>query len=586
MQGSAFLASLTALLVISQQILSGDLVLVFTCTWILGVAGSAVSLGPLNKYRLWHKISPHSLQLTVAIVLVILLAFLQSAFSEHFSRSFSLAVRILTLFVFWHYLTRQLSLQRRSLFFLSILLLMLFQSCGGFWQVFIDTSREPLSWAQTPGIEPGLKRAFGLYDDPNLFGSALGMVLIGLLQSHWVDTRTRLVTTTSLVLTLSLVLTQSRGALLGVVAALILMMFWSRIRRLTLILLLLLISGVWWTGRGQTLVLKDLGVNQRVELIKGSLKYAVEQLPWGSGPGTFHLYYPRYRTVGGYYPLYAHNFFLEILCEQGLPGLLTSLAVALFALRLWWRSKALPLLAFMLLSSQVGHAYSLFSQWAVFLICLSVITGKSNVSLKRGRQFHLMGLGVILFVMEVLRVNAVEQISNNPWLWQKFPAYVQMDLASYSQVADRVINAQSPEAFLQGLKAWGHLLTVKYSEEPEIYASLGEIALLRKNWAEAGAYYYRALSLDPFSEDYVLGVVRGHYRQGKFLDCIRLVRQSLLWNPQYRRVNPLYDALQVHLILSLLRLGRKDEAKQVLAEAVWVNEDYGKDATESLTKEM
>lgn len=60
----------------------------------------------------------------------------------------------------------------------------------------------------------------------------------------------------------------------------------------------------------------------RREIWKGALQAIVEQ-PWGWGLGTFSSIYPRYRTHSDQFFIdYAHNEFLQIAADLGIPGLL------------------------------------------------------------------------------------------------------------------------------------------------------------------------------------------------------------------------------------------------------------------------
>ena len=48
----------------------------------------------------------------------------------------------------------------------------------------------------------------------------------------------------------------------------------------------------------RSLSTNELGVNQRLELLRGIQNYLHAEWLTGSGAGTFHLEYPYYRTLG------------------------------------------------------------------------------------------------------------------------------------------------------------------------------------------------------------------------------------------------------------------------------------------------
>ena len=79
---------------------------------------------------------------------------------------------------------------------------------GAIYQVFISSEIQSLSWVP----EGGIKRAFGLFDNPNLFASSLMMVTFVALKL-WRDRGLNVLLIIILIATL--ILTQSRGAIVG-----------------------------------------------------------------------------------------------------------------------------------------------------------------------------------------------------------------------------------------------------------------------------------------------------------------------------------------------------------------------------------
>lgn len=79
----------------------------------------------------------------------------------------------------------------------------------------------------------------------------------------------------------------------------------------------------------------------RLVIWRGALEL-LASAPWhGEGPGTFWLLYPAVRepadTSGGYH---AHNDYLELAIEAGVPAVVLVAAVGLAALVAWWRAWA------------------------------------------------------------------------------------------------------------------------------------------------------------------------------------------------------------------------------------------------------
>ncbi|RMF73130.1 MAG: O-antigen ligase domain-containing protein, partial [Acidobacteria bacterium] len=83
----------------------------------------------------------------------------------------------------------------------------------------------------------------------------------------------------------------------------------------------------------------------RGEVYRTSMRIVAEHPLFGTGAGTFALIWGRYRppAIQGAYN-YAHNDYLQVLIETGIPGLLAALApIVLFAVVTWRRRRTQPL---------------------------------------------------------------------------------------------------------------------------------------------------------------------------------------------------------------------------------------------------
>lgn len=81
------------------------------------------------------------------------------------------------------------------------------------------------------------------------------------------------------------------------------------------------------------------GGEPRLEIWRVSAEVAAEHLPFGSGLGTFDLVYRAAEplaSVGPQYVNHAHNDYLELLIEAGLPA-----AIVLGAFVIWWLKRTL-----------------------------------------------------------------------------------------------------------------------------------------------------------------------------------------------------------------------------------------------------
>ena len=241
-------------------------------------------------------------------------------------------------------------------------------------------------------VAPGLFRAYGGFEQPNPFGGYMGMVwplaaalAAGLWRARQIDRHKLLSAACAFVALLSagaLLASYSRGAWLGAGAAAAILLLGAlrpASARPTLLLvvltaaLLLAGRGLWpqWVVARVSSITQDIsGANVRGVVPTTANFAVVERLahwqaaaemaaahPWlGVGLGNYAAAYDRYRLAR--WPLalgHAHNFYLNLAAETGLPGLLIFvallLAAALQALRVlrtargWQRALALGLLA-------------------------------------------------------------------------------------------------------------------------------------------------------------------------------------------------------------------------------------------------
>jgi len=229
-------------------------------------------------------------------------------------------------------------------------------------QEYADAAPMPLTWAD-PALRAVIRtRCAGMFTDPNVFGAFLAALIpwqiFGLRQfgaekapePNRHSSFIRIFFGGGLLLTgTALMMTFSRGAYLAVIAGLVMAFaIWRPALRQPLntprrmfVLILILFAVLFCIGPfkyrfisiGNT---KDMTFAQRTLINKGIFA-AAAQVPWtGYGLHTFSQVYPRFRCVGGDYPLNAHNEFLQTFLEAGpfATGLL-----ALMALCLWWAAR-------------------------------------------------------------------------------------------------------------------------------------------------------------------------------------------------------------------------------------------------------
>lgn len=222
-------------------------------------------------------------------------------------------------------------------------------------QEYVEGAPMPLTWAD-PALRAVIRtRCAGIFTDPNIFGAFLAALVpwqicgLALASSAWKNQESRLHAFfgASLLLTgVALLMTFSRGAYLAAIAGIVLSLFfwrpslkrpWNGAGRIIAIVFFILLI-VFFAGPFKYRFIsignaRDMTFSQRTLINKGIFA-AAANVPWcGYGLHTFSQVYPRFRCVGGDYPLNAHNEFLQTFVEAG-P--IAAVMLVLLCLSLWW----------------------------------------------------------------------------------------------------------------------------------------------------------------------------------------------------------------------------------------------------------
>ncbi len=222
-------------------------------------------------------------------------------------------------------------------------------------QEYAEGAPMPLTWAD-PALRAIIRtRCAGIFTDPNVFGAFLAALIpwqicgLALASEEWRKHESRLQAFfgAALLMTgIALLMTFSRGAYLAAIAGIVVSTViwkpspkrpWSGAARIlsivAILLLIIFLSGPFkyrFISIGNT---KDMTFSQRTLINKG-IHAAAASVPWtGYGLHTFSQVYPRFRCVGGDYPMNAHNEFLQTFVEAG-P--LAAALLAVLSLILWW----------------------------------------------------------------------------------------------------------------------------------------------------------------------------------------------------------------------------------------------------------
>lgn len=211
-------------------------------------------------------------------------------------------------------------------------------------------------------------RATSVFAHPNVLGVFLLMALAPamVLSGRGSPGRRTLMLAASAAIVAGLVLTLTRGAVIGAVVSLLVLMTWPSFRRAALGVLVVLAAVVAlnWDSLAespQATVVQErfgtltsaekLGANPRVEIWSRTLSMVADRPLFGVGEGNYDEFSPRYGLldIGALHYDHAHNIFLTIAAELGLVGL------ALFVAFVWSLARA----AYRLLRRRDPRTYAL-----------------------------------------------------------------------------------------------------------------------------------------------------------------------------------------------------------------------------------
>jgi O-antigen ligase len=121
----------------------------------------------------------------------------------------------------------------------------------------------------------------------------------------------------------------------------------------------------------------EFGMAQRILLYRGVLAHITDNLPLGSGPGSFQSLFPKYRLISSQYVYEAHSDYLQFSAESGIAGLMGFILFVALALAYCIKTKegksSLHLFAFFITLAVGANAVTFFHY--LFLIVPLLVIG-------------------------------------------------------------------------------------------------------------------------------------------------------------------------------------------------------------------
>lgn len=201
---------------------------------------------------------------------------------------------------------------------------------------YIEAPAIPITWLDPSSREVFRTRCAGIFTDPNIFGSFLSVIFIftlGYVFTAESKKNKNAAALSALLCGFGILTTLSRGAWISLCAGLFAGIIYIIIQKskdreeikysgrlilvLTAFLFLVFLIGPFKYRFISIAKPSDMTFAQRTLINKAFLKHLSDLPIAGHGLHTFNQVYPRYRIVGGDYPMNAHNEFLHSLLETG-----------------------------------------------------------------------------------------------------------------------------------------------------------------------------------------------------------------------------------------------------------------------------
>jgi len=439
---------------------------------------------------------------------------------------------------------------------------------------YIEAPPIPSTWLDPASRELFRTRCAGIFTDPNIFAAFLATIMLLTLGALFAARGSMSRVLAALALTgagIAIITTLSRGGWIGLacgLAAGALIFFKngcqtdSQGRRLLLavvaVLLLVFFAGPFKMRLFSIGNPADMTFAQRTLINKGIFG-ALDRMPVaGHGLHSFNQVYPRYRIVGGDYPMNAHNEFLHSMIETGFlsAGILALFALLLLKSAIEKRASNPDVACFtgvfvtLLIQNLSGFSSRILPTAAIIamsagaIMSFSATAGAAVVRPVKRRAAVILRLLAVLIVLlapasfylqQQMQVAGEALAGNHPELaiqaLQNVINFEARNPAAHSLLATAFMqqgNLENATKMLQRAAALN-------PGEPIFLVNLARLAA-GNDAAAATGYYRAALRLDPASEQFRLEFARFLLRTGKKSEALEELRTGLKFSPGFHDV--------------------------------------------------
>ncbi len=441
---------------------------------------------------------------------------------------------------------------------------------------YIEAPPIPATWLDPAAQEIFRTRCAGVFTDPNIFGSFLSVLFV-LTLGALVAAPTRplrgAVFLSALLSGFGILSTLSRGAWLALGAGLLVACFFIYFKpkgfvsiqskkclwALALCLALVVIIGPFKYRIISMSKPTDMTFAQRTLINKAFIKHYKDFPLTGFGLHSFNQVYPRYRVVGGDYPMNAHNEFLHSFLETGhLSALFLAFICAfIFKVFLSVREKSslgsviFPSLFAMLLVQNLSGFSARILPTAVFIAVAVAYAFYSNLAYKKnvitvGGKLKSATLAILLGFIGFL---CTQVFATQMGLEKAVNFLRDGDLHRGKLTLEELYRRNPKNSLLASTLASLNGTIGNQKEAIKLYEEAVKLnpseasfydALAKLNYNESLNMsidnYLKALELDPASENYRLALAKIYLQMGQQEKAQEVLETGLTYSPGFHEV--------------------------------------------------
>jgi tetratricopeptide (TPR) repeat protein len=347
----------------------------------------------------------------------------------------------------------------------------------------------------------------------------------------------------------------------------------------------------------------DGSTGARLDFYMAALKITAQRPLIGSGLGTFGYHYPMFQTRVKYYSRYAHNFYLGLLSEAGIPVFLAFLVVLFFVGKtIVQRIRKIPEsenftfavasgLAIGLIASLVHISIDVdfnfsgiaFTFWVIAGILAGLGQEESSPP-ERGVPERLLrmagasGLCLLMFAPFIYNLSfdlqekgeiyyKEDQFAKASQYYDKSVSMDPFDNEGWRKKAEIALRFNKPQEALSFINRAIRLSPWRSRN----YETKGRILDILGRYDESFASYNKAIQLDPINQIYAYQAIGEYYvRKGQFREAVDAYNEGLayyqgvnfddLWNFRSVPLKPQVAAVYLSMGETYIRMNQYDDA--------------------------